>query len=70
MLAAKLRLILDETANMYSRLEDTDDFDVAAEVGGDIDGAFALGICEGEIYFAKNLLRILDVLEEQERDNG
>ena len=73
MLAAKLRLILDETADKYSRADGRDNeeyFDVAEEVGYDFDAAFVLGVEEGQISFARHLLELLGVLEEQELTDG
>lgn len=65
MIVEKLRLILKETAEQEARL-DREDFNVSEEVGGDIDGAFALGTVEGQIAFSRQLIGILDLLVEQE----
>lgn len=66
---AKLRLILTETADQYSR-GDRGDFDLHGEVGGNLDDAYELGKAEGEIEFARTLLNIVDELEEQEIGRG
>lgn len=66
MLAAKLRLILDETANQYSRYHDDPDFDIEIETGMSVVGAFELGLAEGEINFAMILRDLLTELEHQE----
>lgn len=62
MVVDKLRLILQESATLNSRL-DKDEFNLAEEVGGNIDDAFELGMLEGEIDYARELLEILAILE-------
>ncbi len=62
MVVDKLRLILQESATLNSRL-DKDEFNLAEEVGGDLEAAFDLGMLEGEIDYARELLEILAILE-------
>ena len=62
MVVDKLRLILQESATLNSRL-DKDEFNLAEEVGGNLDDAFELGMIEGEIDYARELLEILAILE-------
>lgn len=62
MVVDKLRLILQESATLNSRL-DKDEFNLAEEVGGNLDDAFELGMIEGEIDYARELLEILEILE-------
>ena len=62
MVIDKLRLILQESATLNSRL-DKDEFNLAEEVGGNLDDAFELGMIEGEIDYARELLEILEILE-------
>ena len=64
MIVEQLKLILEETADRYSRLKDKDDFDVAIEVNCDVNDAFTLGVDEGEIAYARHLLELIDVLEK------
>lgn len=64
MIVEQLKLILEETANRYSRLKDKPDFDVAVEVNCDVNDAFTLGVDEGEITYARHLLELIDVLEK------
>ena len=62
MVVDKLRLILQESATLNSRL-DKDEFNLVEEVGGDLEAAFDLGMLEGEIDYARELLEILAILE-------
>ena len=64
MIVEQLKLILEETADRYSRLKDKPDFDVAIEVHCDVNDAFTLGVDEGEITYARHLLELIDVLEK------
>lgn len=68
MVLKQLILMLEETAASYARAYDNLDFDLEEQTGGSVEGAYNLGITEGEIIHSRKLLELLRELKDTNKE--